>query len=287
MANIFRRQPSKRLSSQALVPKPGGAVAAIAGGFFEGAGGNPGDVTCAWGVAASWVAAAAVAISATAAWSAPYGEAAAASVSITGTQVWALPGGWSTQGSVDVGTAAAWAAAASWASQASVTVGTTAAWGAPGAWSSQASVAVGAAAAWGVAGAWAAQASWPPAGDGILNPHGPSVGLIEVTIPNGTALSEEVSLAGRTLVGIVMPAVWTAAVMTFQGGVVLGTLANVKDKAGAELTLTVVADTFVVMPVLELLSIRFLKVRSGTATMPVNQGGERVIELVCRRVGGD
>ena len=117
--------------------------------------------------------------------------------------------------------------------------------------------------------------------------HKPTIGLIEVTIPNGAALSEEVSLAGRALVGIVMPSAWTAASITFQGGVVLGTLGNVKDKAGTEYTLTVAADDFVAFPGLDLVSVRNLKVRSGTAAVPVNQGAARVIQLVCRRIAAD
>jgi len=117
--------------------------------------------------------------------------------------------------------------------------------------------------------------------------HKPSIGLIEVTIPNGTALSEEVSLAGRTLVGIVMPAGWTAAAMTFLAGAVSGTVRKLVDKAGAELSLTVAVDTCIYLPALDLAGVRFLQVRSGTAATPVNQGAARVIQLVCRRIAAD
>ncbi len=116
--------------------------------------------------------------------------------------------------------------------------------------------------------------------------HKPTIGLIEVTIPAGQSQSEEIALGGRTLVGILMPAAWTAAAMTFLAGAVSGTLRKLVDKAGTELSITVAVDTYIYLPAVnsDLAGVRYLVLRSGTAATPVNQAAARVLQLVCRRV---
>lgn len=111
---------------------------------------------------------------------------------------------------------------------------------------------------------------------------------VPFTIPNGTALSGVVNLQGLEVVGIIMPATWTAAGMTFQsaddpdaaGG---GTYQNVFNSAGTELSFTVVQANRVLVDPNVFGAHAAVKVRSGTAGAPVNQGADRTGYLVCRR----
>lgn len=111
---------------------------------------------------------------------------------------------------------------------------------------------------------------------------------ISATIPNGTALSNIVDLQESRLVGIEMPAAWTAADLTFRGGAGTSssesapTVQDVYDDA-AELTLTGGAARVVLFNPgtnVDRLMPRYVQVRSGTAAAPVNQGADRVIRLL-------
>jgi hypothetical protein len=105
-----------------------------------------------------------------------------------------------------------------------------------------------------------------------------------VTIANGAALSNAVKLSGATLLGIEMPAAWTAAGLTFQHSIDGVTYTDLYDGAGAEVSLTVVAAHYVFLPPANWSGIVYLKVRSGTGGTPVNQGAERVLKLVCKEL---
>jgi len=100
-----------------------------------------------------------------------------------------------------------------------------------------------------------------------------------VTIANGASLSDAVDLGGRKLVAIDMPASWTAASLTFQASVDGTTFDDLYDGA-TERSLTVAASRYLAFNIADWVSVRFLKVRSGTAASAVNQGGDRVITLV-------
>jgi hypothetical protein len=107
--------------------------------------------------------------------------------------------------------------------------------------------------------------------------------ILNAVIPINTALSQEIDLNGLTVIGVEMPAEWTAAVLTFQGGSTYGALGNVFDIYGNELRLLVVAGGMHPLEsVLELLAWRYLRVHSGYAASPVNQMAERTVKLVCR-----
>lgn len=103
----------------------------------------------------------------------------------------------------------------------------------------------------------------------------------QVTVSNGTSLSNSVDLGPNRLFGIVMPAAWTAANLTFSVSVDGITYNNLVDDGGAEVTVTAAASQFIVMsnpP--KWFGIRWLKVRSGTSATPVNQGADRIISIV-------
>lgn len=112
--------------------------------------------------------------------------------------------------------------------------------------------------------------------------------IVAVTILNGTSLSAEVNLNGKRIVGIVMPAAWTAAGIAFQALLdepsalpKVPVFGNVVDVAGAEVVVTAAASTYIAAAATAALyALGRIKVRSGTNAVPVNQGADRTIKLV-------
>jgi hypothetical protein len=105
----------------------------------------------------------------------------------------------------------------------------------------------------------------------------------QVTITASEALSTAVELGGGRLVGIIMPAVWTAASITLQGSVDGSTYYDVFDKAGARVTLVAVATNYVTFTIENGYFLPFIKLRScavGDATTDVNQAATRVLTLI-------
>lgn len=100
-----------------------------------------------------------------------------------------------------------------------------------------------------------------------------------VTIANGESLSGAVDLKGRKLVGIVMPAAWTSASLTFQASPDGTNYFNLYDGA-TERALTVAASYYSMQNIGDWVGVRYLKIRSGTSGSAVNQGGARVLTLV-------
>lgn len=107
-----------------------------------------------------------------------------------------------------------------------------------------------------------------------------------VTIAAGaTGLSEEVDLEGYALMAIQMPDAWEAAVLTFLGATATGgTFQSVYDDQGNEVTVQAAASRCIGVDVAAgaLAAIRFLKIRSGTAAVPVDQTVSRTITLVLK-----
>ena len=106
----------------------------------------------------------------------------------------------------------------------------------------------------------------------------------EVTIAINASLSGALDLWGCELVAIQMSGVWTAAGLTFQGSNDGTTYGNVYDDAGNEVALTVDALQYITFDQdirANLSGIRWIKVRSGTVALPVNQLlAARVLTLV-------
>jgi hypothetical protein len=110
--------------------------------------------------------------------------------------------------------------------------------------------------------------------------------LNPATILSGTSLSGPVALGALTLVGISMPAAWTAAALTFQvspdGG---ATWQELVDNAGAAISITAAAATFIMLigeASFNWRGINMIQVRSGTVGVPVNQGADRIVNLITR-----
>lgn len=120
-----------------------------------------------------------------------------------------------------------------------------------------------------------------------VNAGGHSVpGLLRkknVTILINEALSDAIDLGGVTLVGIQMPAAWTAAAITIAHNVG-GTYQPVHDAAGTEVSITTAANRYVALDPTLYASLQDIKIRSGPVAAPVNQAAERTITLVLRPV---
>lgn len=109
-----------------------------------------------------------------------------------------------------------------------------------------------------------------------------------VTIPNGAALSQEIDLAGHQLIALHMPALWTAANLTFKGkpkstNLAATALQDVFNDAGTEVAATATASKYIALTgatLDALLGCERIQVRSGTTGVPVNQGADRVIVAV-------
>lgn len=111
--------------------------------------------------------------------------------------------------------------------------------------------------------------------------------LIPVTIANGAALSGDENLGPHALVGVIMPAAWTAADITIQalaleaGVPAVQTWAEVIDTAGNNVTLTgPAAGEYVAIASTALVGLGRVRIRSGTSGAPVNQGAQRDFFLV-------
>lgn len=109
----------------------------------------------------------------------------------------------------------------------------------------------------------------------------PNVSTQDAVIANGSSLGDGIDLGGSSVIGIQMPASWTAANLTFQASHDGVTYADLYDSAG-EFTVTAAASRFIVIDPTTLLGARYLKVRSGTAGAAVNQGAARTLVLIVK-----
>lgn len=114
--------------------------------------------------------------------------------------------------------------------------------------------------------------------------------VVQVDIANGTALSPEVSVGAKRIVGIQMSAGWDAAALTFQaeirqpsGNPPAPVFGEVVDAANTAISIaTPTADRYHALPdSLALIALGRIKVRSGTSGAPVNQTAARTLFLVC------
>ena len=108
---------------------------------------------------------------------------------------------------------------------------------------------------------------------------------LDVTIASGASLSAAINLQGRTVTGIIMPAAWTTANITFQAAAAeADTFVDVYATGGSEKSVTVAASRYVAIDTTDMLGLHFIKVRSGTTGTPVNQGADRTVTLMVSKV---
>ena len=108
---------------------------------------------------------------------------------------------------------------------------------------------------------------------------------LTATIANGQSVSNALNLGGLRLFGIVMPAAWTAANVSFlmspDNGV---TWQPVFDATGVEVSATAAAARCILLDPALLPALQWLQIRSGTSGAPTNQGADRNLTLILRAV---
>ncbi len=106
-----------------------------------------------------------------------------------------------------------------------------------------------------------------------------------VVIPINASLSNSEFAEGFAISGIVMPAAWDLANITFQTSLDNVNFVSFFDKNGNEYVVTVVAGRQVTIPEIDISGVRYFKVRSGTAAAPVPQTAQRIIYVVISGAG--
>ena len=102
------------------------------------------------------------------------------------------------------------------------------------------------------------------------------------TIANGAAITAtgfDVG-AGAFVTGILMPAAWTAASLSFQVSIDSANFYDLYDTFGSEVVVATAASRVITVPATLMLGFRYIKVRSGTTGTPVYQGADRTITLI-------
>jgi hypothetical protein len=105
-----------------------------------------------------------------------------------------------------------------------------------------------------------------------------------VTIASGQSLSPEIDIGEWTLVGIWMPAAWTAASLTFQVSLDGGTTWLEHWSIATETTYVAAASTYIAVDPLLWRGISAIKARSGTSASPVTQSASATLNLIARTV---
>lgn len=107
----------------------------------------------------------------------------------------------------------------------------------------------------------------------------------DARIAVGASLSTVLDLNGNMIGGILVPPAWTAAAITFRASIDGVSFFDVYATDGTEMTIAsanVVADRFIAMDIRDFAGIRFLRLRSGNAALPVNQAADRVLGVALR-----
>ncbi|MEJ0062403.1 MAG: hypothetical protein WDO70_04180 [Alphaproteobacteria bacterium] len=98
----------------------------------------------------------------------------------------------------------------------------------------------------------------------------------------GQAVSQKL---GMRLGGIVMPAAWTAAGLTFQVSADGTSFFDLRDKNDNEVTMTVSAGKAYLLDLADWVTVPWIKIRSGASASAVNQGADRTLTLLLRATG--
>lgn len=106
-----------------------------------------------------------------------------------------------------------------------------------------------------------------------------------VTIASGASLSDALPLLYLTLVGLVLPALWTTASVSFAVSLDGTTYVPLYDESGELVITTADASRAIRLDPAKFVGWLYVKVRSGTAGAPVNQAGARVISTVSAEIG--
>ncbi len=111
-----------------------------------------------------------------------------------------------------------------------------------------------------------------------------AISTTTVTIASGQSLGSAVDLAHAALIRIQMSTAWTTANLTLQTSTDGLIYQDAYDSYGVEYTIVAVAAHNIILPPLDFIGMRYLKLRSGTAGSPVVQTADRTLTLVIRPI---
>ncbi len=110
----------------------------------------------------------------------------------------------------------------------------------------------------------------------------------QVTIKSGASKSEQVATQGMALVGVQMPATWTAADLGCEASWDNNVFFAAYDGGGNAMTAVATANKFITFPFTNAVFAPFIKLTSvatgGGSVTPANQGADRTLYLIFRRL---
>jgi len=107
----------------------------------------------------------------------------------------------------------------------------------------------------------------------------------DVTLSWKDPVSPRVALYATQPVGIITPAAWTDAVLTFQVSADDDDYFDMYTSAGAEYTIPMGPDRYIALDPRDFWGAQYIKLRSGTTLVPVSQAADRDFTLVLRNMG--
>lgn len=109
----------------------------------------------------------------------------------------------------------------------------------------------------------------------------------DAVIPINDYLSDGIFTEGHAIVGILMPAAWTAAKLGFQVSLDGVNWYDVKDSGGNFEQSVAGASTFIAIPIADAISSPHIRLKSvDAANAAVNQAAARTITVVMKRFLG-
>ncbi len=125
------------------------------------------------------------------------------------------------------------------------------------------------------------------ASESLIFPNSENLWGQTITINAATGLSEKITTQGQALVGILMPAAWTAANIGFNVSVDNVTYRTAYDNTGNLEQSVGTADAFICIPQGDTVFAPFMQLKSvDNANVAVAQGANRALTLVFRRYLG-
>ena len=118
-----------------------------------------------------------------------------------------------------------------------------------------------------------------------LNPSELSPDKLDIktaTIAASASLSGAITLGAGTPALIEMPTAWDAANITFQTSIDGTVFQDYYDALGNEVTVIAAASHNIKQDVGDFAGAKFIKIRSGTSAVPVNQTSSRTIRVSVR-----
>lgn len=109
--------------------------------------------------------------------------------------------------------------------------------------------------------------------------------VFTATIANGASVSDAWDMGlGGGLIGLISPSAWTAAGIQLEGSMDNVTFYPLTDTLGSAVGISsVTVSLMYYFDALAAMPARYIRVRSGTSAVPVNQGAARTLYLIARQ----